>query len=134
MSKLLHKDEVYAIVGAAMEVYNTLGAGFLEPVYKEALEIELKDRGIPFEAQKELRISYKERQLEKTDAPDFVVFGKVIVEINSLNCLTPRFCAVAKLPKDNWAGRWNGRVLPLVARHPCQLNAVVPPLSPLRGT
>ncbi len=90
MSKLLHKDEVYAIVGAAMEVYNTLGAGFLEPVYQEALEIELKERGIPFEAQKELRISYKERQLEKTYAADFVVFGKVIVEIKALNCLTPR--------------------------------------------
>ena len=41
MSKLLHKDSVYVIVGAAMEVYNTLGAGFLEPVYQEAFEIEL---------------------------------------------------------------------------------------------
>jgi GxxExxY protein len=90
MSKLLHKDEVYAIVGAAMEVYNTLGSGFLEPVYQEALEIELKERGIPFEAQKELHISYKERQLEKTYAADFVVLGKVIVEIKALSCLTPR--------------------------------------------
>ncbi len=87
MSKLLHKDEVYAIVGAAMEVYNALGAGFLEPVYQEALDIELTERGIPFEAQKELRISYKERQLEKTYV---VIFDKVIVEIKSLNGLTPR--------------------------------------------
>ena len=90
MAKLLHKDEVYATVGAAMEVYNALGSGFLEPVYQEALEIELTERGIPFEAQKELRLSYKGRQLEKTYFADFVVFGKVIVEIKALNCLTSR--------------------------------------------
>ena len=90
MVKLLHKDEVYATVGAAMEVYNTLGSGFLEPVYQEALSIELTERGIPFEAQKELHLSYKGRQLEKTYFADFVVFGKVIVEIKALNCLTSR--------------------------------------------
>ena len=66
MTELLFKEEVYATVGAAMTVYNELGSGFLEAVYQEALEIELHDRGIPFEAQKELRISYKGRPLRKT--------------------------------------------------------------------
>ena len=53
---LLYKQESYEIVGAAMQVHNTLGAGFLEAVYQEALEIELSKRRIPFEAQKELCI------------------------------------------------------------------------------
>ena len=46
MTDLLFKDEVYALVGAAMEVYNQLGPGFLEAVYQEALEIELAEQGI----------------------------------------------------------------------------------------
>ena len=46
MAELLYKDEVYVIIGAAMEVYNQMGPGFLEAIYQEALEIELKERDI----------------------------------------------------------------------------------------
>jgi hypothetical protein len=60
MTDLILKDEVYQIVGGAMDVYYTLGSGFLEPVYQQALEIELARRKIPFEARKRLRIEYKE--------------------------------------------------------------------------
>ncbi|HUS11415.1 MAG TPA: GxxExxY protein [Pyrinomonadaceae bacterium] len=56
MTELILKEEVYQIVGAAMDVYYTLGRGFLEPVYQEALEIELERRNIPFEAQKLLNV------------------------------------------------------------------------------
>ena len=59
MTELLFKEEVYAIVGAAMAVYNELGTGFLEAVYQEAFEIELHDRGIPFESQKSFVSSTK---------------------------------------------------------------------------
>ncbi len=90
MPGLIYKDEVYALVGAAMEVYNTLGPGFLEPVYQEALEIELAERRIPFKSQQELRISYKGRRLRKTYIADFVVYDKIIVEIKALNRLTSR--------------------------------------------
>jgi GxxExxY protein len=88
--ELLYKDEVYAIVGAAMEVYNTLGPGFLEAVYQEAFEIELTERDIPFESQQELLILYKGRQLRKTYLADIVAFGKIIVELKALDCLTSR--------------------------------------------
>lgn len=90
MVKLLYKDEVYTLVGAAMEVYNVLGPGFLEPVYQEALGIEFAERRVPSEPQKELRISYKGRYLKKSYIADFIVFGKIIVEIKALNRLTSR--------------------------------------------
>jgi len=86
--ELLCKEEVYAIVGAAMEVYNTLGPGFLEAVYQEALEIEMTERGIPFEAQRELRIKYKGRYLQKTYVADFFVYDKVLFEIKALDALS----------------------------------------------
>lgn len=59
MPELLLQDEVYAVAGAAMEVYWQLGTGFLEPVYQEAMEIELQRRRIPFEPQQRLTILYK---------------------------------------------------------------------------
>lgn len=88
MADLLCRAEVYAIVGAAMEVYNVLGSGFLEADYQEALERELTSRGIPFEAQKELPIVYKGCRLKKTYAADFLTFGQVIVEIKAIDRLT----------------------------------------------
>ncbi len=88
--ELLAKDEVYAIVGAAMEVHSELGPGFLEAVYQEALEMEFADRGIPFEAQKEMRIMYKGRPLKKTYVADFLVYGSVVVEIKALDQLTSK--------------------------------------------
>ena len=71
-----------------MEVHKILGCGFLEPVYQEALEIELRNRDIPFEAQKQLPIYYKDQQLEKTYVPDFISFGEIIIEIKALNRLS----------------------------------------------
>jgi GxxExxY protein len=90
MIKLLLKQECYRVVGAAMGVYNTLGPGFLEAVYQEALEIELAMCRIPFESQKELRICYKGQILKKAYVADFLAFEKVIVEIKALDQLTSR--------------------------------------------
>lgn len=56
MAGIIYKEESYKIIGAIYEVYNTLGTGFLESVYQEALEYELDQRGIPFESQPRLKI------------------------------------------------------------------------------
>ncbi len=55
--EILYPDEVHKIIGCAMTVYNTLGRGFLEAVYHDALEVELELQGISFEHKKHLRIS-----------------------------------------------------------------------------
>jgi GxxExxY protein len=88
MAELIFKDEVYAIAGAAMEVYYTLGIGFLEPVYQAALAIEFNGRGVPYVREPSLRISYKEVQLNKIYRPDFVCFDQIIVELKSQSRLS----------------------------------------------
>ena len=59
MTELLYKQLSFDVVGAAMEVYNVLGSGFLEAVYQAAIEKELKLRGILFERKVKLPVSYK---------------------------------------------------------------------------
>ena len=90
VAELLLKDEVYAIVGAAIEVHRELGPGFLEPVYQEALEIELQAQGIPFESQKRLVIHYRDHRLQKEYVADLVCYDQVIVELKALDRLSGR--------------------------------------------
>lgn len=90
MTDLLYKDEVYAIVGAAMEVYNDLGSGFLEPVYQEAMEIEIASRKIPSKSQYQITVKYKTRTLKKFYIADLICYDKIIVEIKALDKLTLR--------------------------------------------
>lgn len=90
MVDLMLKDEVYAIIGAAMEVHREMGPGSSEPVFQECMEIELAERRIPAVAQKEMRIRFKGRELKKTFFADIVVFDKIIVELKALDKLTSR--------------------------------------------
>ncbi len=90
MPEIILKEEVYAIVGAAIEVHRELGPGFLEPVYQEALEIELRARDIPFESQRRLAIHYKGHLLQKEYIADLVCYDQVIVELKALNRLSSR--------------------------------------------
>ena len=82
-----YQDEIYTIVGAAMEVQNELGLGFLELVYHEALNIELGLRGVPFETEKEIRIMYKGKPLYKVYKADLVCYGNIIVELKAVDKL-----------------------------------------------
>jgi GxxExxY protein len=88
MADLLYKEEVYAIVGAAMEVYNDLGPGFLENVYQEAMEIEVADWKIPSKPIQEIHIKYKGIPLNKFYIADLICYDKIIVEIKAMDRLT----------------------------------------------
>ena len=84
---IIRKEDSYKIVGAAMEVFNQLGHGFLEAVYQEALEREFKSRGIPYEREKELTIFYKGELLEQTYKADFICYEDIIVELKAVAML-----------------------------------------------
>lgn len=83
---MLYQQESYDIIGAAMEVHKVIGTGFTEPVYQDALEIEFKLRGIPYEREKIFGLEYKGNKLDKTFRADFVCFGSIIVELKALYC------------------------------------------------
>jgi GxxExxY protein len=86
--KLIYEAESYAIKGAAMQVYTVLGNGFLEAVYQECLELEFKHREIPFVAQPALTLMYEGQKLKQIYKPDFVCYGKIIVELKAVTKLT----------------------------------------------
>jgi len=86
---LIYKDEVYAIQGAVFEVYREMGCGFLEAVYQECLEKELRLRGIPFVAQQELKLSYKGEVLEQIYKPDIICHGQIILELKAVKAIAP---------------------------------------------
>ncbi|MGR3220192.1 MAG: GxxExxY protein [Candidatus Anammoxibacter sp.] len=86
--KLIHEELTRQIIDAAFEVHKTLGCGFLEAVYQEALEIEFDLRNIPFESQKQLGINYKGTKLKKKYSADFFIFNKIILEIKAEKQLT----------------------------------------------
>ena len=81
---IYRRQEAYDITGAAMQVYNKLGIGFLEAVYQEALAIEFTKRGIPFERENELKIYYDGLELKTTYRADFVCYSDIIVELKAV--------------------------------------------------
>ena len=84
----IYPEECYEIRGAIFEVYRELGNGFREEVYQQCLEREFASRNIPFDAKRELRVYYKGNPIDKTYVPDFMCFGKIIVEIKAVQALT----------------------------------------------
>jgi GxxExxY protein len=82
-----HKELTKQIIGAAMEVHSTLGFGFLESVYEEALAVEFRLRDILFERQKTLDVCYKGEKV-KQFVCDFLVGGTVLVELKAIKDLT----------------------------------------------
>jgi len=85
---LIHQDITEKVIGAAMEVHKTLGHGFLEAVYQEAMEIELGRMGVACTSQKELTIRYKGTTLKHTYKADLIVCDKVLVELKAVSGLT----------------------------------------------
>ena len=88
MDNIVYKEESSKIVGAIFEVHKRLGVGLLEKVYQEALSIELKHRGIPFEREKRFDVYYRDQNLDSQYIADFVCYGKIIVELKAVSELT----------------------------------------------
>lgn len=85
MTRQEYKD-IYDAVGAAMEVYNTLGRGMSELVYQEALAMEMDKRGMAFEREKQLRLYYKGVLMQKMFFADFV-YKDIIIELKSADSI-----------------------------------------------
>lgn len=93
MSDLIYEELTYKIRGALFEVYKEKGCGFVEGVYQECLEIEFAMQEIPFVAQYPLKLSYKGRPLKQKFIPDFIIDGKIIVEIKAAKDVTDEYRA-----------------------------------------
>ena len=81
------ENYIYAINGAAIEVHKVLGHGFHEKVYGDALAVEFKLRGIPFEREKHLLINYKGVALQHDFFVDFLCYDNIVVELKALDNL-----------------------------------------------
>ncbi len=95
MSDIIYKEESYNIIGLCMEVHNNLGAGFLEIVYKDALEYEFRKANIPYEREKQYEVNYKGITLPHKFYADFVVMDKIILEIKAVQGIADNFVAQA---------------------------------------
>lgn len=84
---LIYRSECYRIISACLAVHQDKGNGFVEPVYQDALEIELEIAGIPFDAQRNYPIQYRGRPLRHTYTPDLDCFDAIIVELKAAKAL-----------------------------------------------
>ena len=89
MATILFRNEAYSIQGAAFEVYRVMGAGFIESVYQECMENELRKSRIPFKSQPELRLSYKGITLKHIYRPDFLCYENINVELKAVKQILP---------------------------------------------
>ena len=87
LDPLLFEEETFQINGAIFEVYREMGFGYLEAVYTECLEEEFAEREIPFVRETHVRVSYKGHPLSQMYRPDFICYGKIIVEIKAVRAL-----------------------------------------------
>ena len=80
MGELIFKEECYEIIGVCMDVHKELRNGYLEIIYKDAIEIEFKRLGIPYVREKEFHVFFKGQPLQRTFNVDFFVYNKINLE------------------------------------------------------
>ena len=83
MAEFIQKTNSYQIIGVCMEVYNTLGYGFSEIVYKDAMEIEFIEKETPYIREHKHIVKYKGNILQHTFCADFTLFDSIIVEVKA---------------------------------------------------
>ncbi len=83
MSEFLYKSTTYQIIGICMEVYNTLGYGFSEIVYKDAMELEFLEKEINYMREEEQQVNYKGQTLKHSFFSDFTINQNIIIEVKS---------------------------------------------------
>jgi GxxExxY protein len=91
MTDIIHKEESYKIIGLCMEVHKQLGMGFKEIIYKDALEIELANFGVSFIREQRYDIEYKGIILPHKYYADFVIDGKIILEVKASSMIVNNF-------------------------------------------
>ena len=84
---LVAQQEVYEIVGSAMEVINTLGHGLNEKPYENALRVEFNERNIPYRQQTPYDVVYKGERVGQY-IPDLIAYDSVIVEVKTVERIT----------------------------------------------
>lgn len=82
-SELLYKEETFEIIGVCMEIHRTLGKGFKEVVYKDAIEYEFQTKSKSYEPEKKFEIEYKKIILPHAYFADFVYESKIILEVKA---------------------------------------------------
>jgi GxxExxY protein len=91
--EIVYKEESYQIIGKCIDVHRELGHGFLEIVYKDALEILFGQNGIFFEREKEYLVYFRGILLRHKFFADFVVHDKIILEVKCVTALTDEHIA-----------------------------------------
>jgi GxxExxY protein len=89
-TNLAFPEESHKIIGAAMAVHRYFGCGFTEKVYQDALEVEFKNQGIPYQREAQLQAVYNGISLSSTFIPDFICYDKIIVELKAVKELEDR--------------------------------------------
>ena len=87
MDRIIYKDEAYLTIGKCFEVHSVLGHGFMEIIYKDALEVAFKQGGILYEREKEYDVWFRNVLLPHKFYADFVVLDKMILEVKCVATL-----------------------------------------------
>lgn len=93
MAEILFKHESYELVGACMKIHSALGCGYKEVIYQDALEVELKNKRIPFEKEKKFEVVYEGVTLKHHFIADFVIDENIIIELKSCKEIINPFIA-----------------------------------------
>lgn len=83
------RADTHTVIGACIEVHRHLGPGLLESAYEECVAHEMDQRGIGFVRQPVLPLIYKGRRVERAYQPDFIVEGRVVLEIKAVQAFLP---------------------------------------------